>query len=112
VTQLPDVHPPDNRTAIDAATGTSYKSWHIVTAIKQSEVDVKRSMVTDLMHQTNDIPHQQKSIAGMNAGFPDGHVAWQGARAVPQAFDATAWKDLPTSGKTDAFRAIVSWFKP
>jgi prepilin-type processing-associated H-X9-DG protein len=41
------------------------------------------------------IAHQNgSSPAGLNAGFADGHVAWQGVRNVPNAFDTAVWSSI------------------
>jgi prepilin-type processing-associated H-X9-DG protein len=117
--QIPDVHADYTGNAVDPLSNTQPKGWDVVVPIKESEVDVKRSMVTDLMHTYNDIPHKNKTAAGMNAGFPDGHVSWQGANSNPQAFDnngaSSEWQafSVQTGAPGNAaYRTIISWFKP
>jgi prepilin-type N-terminal cleavage/methylation domain-containing protein/prepilin-type processing-associated H-X9-DG protein len=66
-------------------------SFNMIT-MKQSAMDVKKSISTDLIHSLSAAPHRaSSSVAGLNALFGDGHVAYQNARANPQAFDAKLW---------------------
>jgi len=49
---------------------------------------------------------------GSRAGFADGHVAWQNAKAIPAAFNQTTWASAGVDGGTDAWRYIASLFQP
>jgi prepilin-type N-terminal cleavage/methylation domain-containing protein/prepilin-type processing-associated H-X9-DG protein len=61
-------------------------------AMKQSQVDVNKSMSTDLIHSVSTTSHRaSSSIAGLNALFTDGHVLYQTARGNPQAFNPALW---------------------
>jgi prepilin-type N-terminal cleavage/methylation domain-containing protein/prepilin-type processing-associated H-X9-DG protein len=82
--------------------------------LKTSQVDLNRSMSTDLVHSLSAAPHKDKSIAGLNALFPDGHVRFQTARAVPEAFKAELWgtADAPIGNNPANFRHVMSLWQP
>lgn len=86
--------------------------------MKQSQVNPNKSISTDLIHSLNATSHKaSKSIAGLNALFADGHVAYQTARKNPQAFDPAVWdsggvpvgNDPPPSPR---FRGLMNTWKP
>ena len=81
--------------------------YHVV---KSSQLDVTKSMTTDLIHSLGPeaAPHRDKSIAGVNALFGDGHVLFQGAKRVPRAFEL--WKPETFTPRT--VRMIVHEWKP
>jgi prepilin-type N-terminal cleavage/methylation domain-containing protein/prepilin-type processing-associated H-X9-DG protein len=61
--------------------------------MKQSEVDMNKSISVDLIHSLDATSHKVNSrFGGLNALFADGHVAYQSARANPQAFDPALWQ--------------------
>jgi prepilin-type N-terminal cleavage/methylation domain-containing protein/prepilin-type processing-associated H-X9-DG protein len=84
--------------------------------LKISQIDLNKSISTDLVQNINAAPHKDRSIAGLNALFADGHVTYQSARANPVAFRADLWK---TSADADYignnpqnFRYVNSLWKP
>lgn len=82
--------------------------------LKQSQMDANKSMSTDLVHSISTAPHKDKSIAGLNALFGDGHVAYQSARALPAAFDPVLWgtSDAPIGNNPNNFRYVMSLWRP
>ena len=85
--------------------------------LKTSQVDLNRSMSTDLVQNIDAAPHKDKSIAGLNALFADGHVAYQNARANPEAFRADLWKTAADvndyiGNNPGNFRYVNSLWKP
>ena len=80
----------------------------VVAPLKQSFVDPHKSISTDLMHNIDAAPHKDKSIAGLNALFADGHVRFQSAKANPQAFDPLLWTDIG-SNPLNFRRAADMW---
>jgi prepilin-type N-terminal cleavage/methylation domain-containing protein/prepilin-type processing-associated H-X9-DG protein len=84
--------------------------------LKQSQMDPNKSMSTDLVQNINAAPHKDKSIAGLNALFGDGHVTYQNARALPAAFDPNLWKtsaDADYIGNNPGnFRYVMSLWRP
>lgn len=85
-------------------------SLRLVTPMKQTQVDVTRSLSTDLIHSIDAAPHKDKGVAGLNAVFPDGHAVFQGAKRNPAAFDATLWANIGSDAVS--FRRAMSLWKP
>jgi prepilin-type N-terminal cleavage/methylation domain-containing protein len=56
-------------------------------AKKQDQLDLNKCIITDRVESIETIPHKQGGVSGMNALFPDSHVAWQSASGNPQAFN-------------------------
>ena len=76
-------------------------------AVKATDLNLQKSMMVDLVQDIDSIPHKLKNVSGLNALFPDGHVAWEGAnrlynagpgKGMVNAFDPAVWK---TSATTD-----------
>ena len=84
--------------------------------MKTSQVDPNRSVSTDLVQNIDAAPHKDKSIAGLNALFGDGHVTYQTARANAEAFRADLWKtsaDADYIGNNPGnFRYVNSLWRP
>lgn len=84
--------------------------------LKTSETDPNRSLSTDLVQNIQAAPHRDRSISGLNALFGDGHVAYQSARANPEAFRPDLWKtssDADYIGNNPGnFRYVNSLWKP
>ena len=102
---------PDTSTA-----PVSYKSMNCVPPIKQSSVDQSKSMVVDVMYKGLDqISHRSGGTAGgIDAGFGDGHVTWQGVKKQPEAFNKNVW-DMIAAGGVNAgmnLRYAFSLFLP
>ena len=82
-------------------------------ALKSSQVDLTRSVSTDLLHSLDALPHKAgKGAAGVNALFGDAHVRFETTRANPQAFTATLWADPGPGENPLNFRRIVNYFQP
>lgn len=59
---------------------------------KLSQVNLNKSVSTDLIHNINATSHRINSkVGGLNALFADAHVRYQTARANPAAFDPAIW---------------------
>jgi prepilin-type N-terminal cleavage/methylation domain-containing protein/prepilin-type processing-associated H-X9-DG protein len=82
--------------------------------IKHSEVDMSRAMSVDLTHRLDTLAHRAgRSISGINALFPDGHVTFQNARANPTAFSPVLWgTDTALGNQPLNWRIVMSLFKP
>lgn len=90
-----------------------------VAPMKHTQLNILKSMSTDLLHSPSSAPHKEGSIAGQNVLFGDTHVAFQNARANREAFDAKLWDP---DGKPDSgdevgnnpmnFRKIMNLWKP
>ncbi len=75
------------------------------------ELNLQKSMVTDLVHNAGNIAHRELgAAAGVNALFPDGRVKFQSARANPANFNPTLWGSISTDGF--AFRRVMNGWKP
>ena len=82
-----------------------------MVVVKQNAMDITKSISTDLLHDVNSSPHQDRgNTAGLNALFGDGHVAYQSARSNPKAFDAVLWKDVGSDAIN--FRKLMNAWKP
>jgi len=84
--------------------------------MKMSQMDPNRSVSTDLVQNIDAAPHKDRSIAGLNAMFGDGHVKYQTARANAEAFRADLWKtsnDADYIGNNEPnFRYGLSLWQP
>jgi prepilin-type N-terminal cleavage/methylation domain-containing protein/prepilin-type processing-associated H-X9-DG protein len=78
--------------------------------LKSTQLEVKKSMVTDLIHNTGPeaAPHFDKNVGGLNVMFGDGHVRFLNERQNREAFQL--WKSGLTSAKK--VREIVDKFEP
>ena len=101
----PDYNAPGNDSTL--------KSWICVPAFKQSVIDQKKSMVVDVIYKGLDqLSHKNGgSPAGVNAAFGDGHVAWQGVKKQPDAFNAAVWTQI-TAGSGPDVRYAMNLFQP
>ena len=76
-------------------TPEPYGTWICYWPIKfSSMVNKNKSMVTDVIYKgLQNLSHKAggNNIGGVNAAFPDGHVKWQSARIMPNAFDKRVW---------------------
>lgn len=75
------------------------------------ELDLRKSIVTDLVHNAGIIAHRDRGmVGGINALFPDGRVTFQNARANPDNFSPTLWGNISSDGL--AFRQVMNGWKP
>lgn len=82
-----------------------------VQPMRFHELNLNKSIVTDLVHSTNNLAHRELGVAaGVNALFPDGRVTFQSARANPNNFSPVLWGDISTDGL--AFRQVMNGWKP
>jgi prepilin-type N-terminal cleavage/methylation domain-containing protein/prepilin-type processing-associated H-X9-DG protein len=89
------------------------KGESYLVPMKQTQVDPKKSMTTDLVHNLESpgaSPHRDNGIAGINALFGDGHVRFQNARQNPRAFDPALWKDIGNNGVN--YRKAMNMWQP
>jgi prepilin-type N-terminal cleavage/methylation domain-containing protein/prepilin-type processing-associated H-X9-DG protein len=93
-----------------------YDSKNNPFPLKVSQMDPNRSISTDLVQNLNASPHKDKSIAGLNTLFGDGHVKFQNARSNPKAFDPALWKDSSAAdyigNNPFNFRLVMSYWLP
>jgi prepilin-type processing-associated H-X9-DG protein len=95
------------------------RNWICVPPIKVSVVDATKSMAVDPMFLWPSYPspgtlhHRNRNgaVAGLNAVFADGHVAWQDVSRVPDAFDPSIWNGI-ASNQGDNLRYVMSLFEP
>jgi len=88
-----------------------------VTPTKWTALDTKKSIVTDLVDSTDTLSHRASgSVAGLNALFPDGHVAFQNARSNPQTFNSQLWGTATDANRIgenqNNFRYVMSLWQP
>ena len=92
----------------------------VPAAMKMSQVDQSKCIVTDTIGSLSDILHKSGSVpAGMNVLFPDSHVTWvnvggNNMKNTYQPFDPNLWgnSDNGYATDTDSFRIIVNAFQP
>lgn len=89
------------------------KTWGCVPPFKQTEIDQTKSMVVDVIYSSLDrISHKSGNILlGLNAGFGDGHVAWQGVNQNKNGFDANEWIAIAGGSGAD-LRFVQSCWQP
>lgn len=82
-----------------------------IQPMRYHELNLNKSIVTDLVHSANNLAHRELgAAAGVNALFPDGRVKFQSARANPANFNPTLWGSISTDGL--AFRQVMNGWKP
>jgi prepilin-type N-terminal cleavage/methylation domain-containing protein len=93
----------------------------VPAAIKITQVDQSKCIVTDTLGAWTDILHKSSgNPAGLNVLFPDSHVNWANVggnnkKNSYQPFDPSLWpKDSTGVGNltTDGFRIAVNGFEP
>ena len=86
------------------------------TARKQDDLDLNRSVFTDLVQDIDSAAHKNgKTVAGVNAMFGDTHVKWITAGLNPTAFDPLLWVDrtgTPIGNSPQNFQYFMSLLKP
>ena len=92
-----------------------FRSWLCVPPFKQTEIDQTKSMVADFIYRPDFFLHKSgNTVLGINAGFGDGHVAWQGFKVVTDGFNLDVL--FAISGGGDAggknFRYAQSCWRP
>lgn len=91
------------------------QSWICVPAFKQSQVDPSKSMCVDVYFTEDKLSHKKRGKAyGLNAGFGDGHVTWQGINQVRDAFDPNMLLSISAGGAQAGpdFRYAMSLWIP
>ena len=76
--------------------------------LKQNELDLNKSIFTDLVQNLNACAHKSGGIhqvAGLNAMFGDTHVVYQNAGSNPNAFDPAIWDD-PSGSTADGAKYV------
>jgi prepilin-type N-terminal cleavage/methylation domain-containing protein len=81
-----------------------------VAPMKSAAINYQKSISTDLVHSLKAAPHKDGRIAGLNTLFPDGHVVWQTARRMPEAFDDKLWENVGSNPQN--FRYLMSLWRP
>jgi prepilin-type N-terminal cleavage/methylation domain-containing protein/prepilin-type processing-associated H-X9-DG protein len=94
-----------------------YDSTQNFIRFKETDIDANKSISTDLVHNYRATPHKTSgSVGGLNALFPDGHVAYQNSKANPQAFDPALWGDPNTTSyignDPTHFREVMYMWRP
>jgi prepilin-type N-terminal cleavage/methylation domain-containing protein len=92
----------------------------VPAAMKTTQVDQSKCMVTDTIGAWSDILHKSGGVpAGMNVLFPDSHVNWMNIGGNNQKnsylpFDPNLWGNQSNGYNTDSdsFRIIVNGFLP
>jgi prepilin-type N-terminal cleavage/methylation domain-containing protein len=86
------------------------------TCRKQDDLDLKRSVFTDLVQDINSSAHKYgASVAGVSAMFGDTHVRFVTAAQNPIAFDPTLWVDrtgTPIGNNPQNFQYFMSLLTP
>ena len=94
--------------AYSANTDATLKKWICAPLFKQTAIDQTRSMVVDVLYKG--LP-SLSHIYGLNSGFGDGHVAWQGTKQEPDAFDTGVWGGIAGDNGADVRYAMYT-FRP
>ena len=100
-----------------------FGSATLVTPAKLTDLDPKKSITTDLVNNYAVLSHQASgSVAGLNALFPDGRVAFQtvrnhNTRGSYQPFDPFLWDPTDAGGSgpgndPTGFRIIMNGWMP
>jgi len=91
---------PQSRVLVSAGLGvqlpelvSSIANKDYLVPLKRGRSDPNKSVAADLVHTLQAVSHRDRSIAGLNALFGDGHVRFQGAKANPAAFAPALWPD-------------------
>jgi prepilin-type N-terminal cleavage/methylation domain-containing protein len=84
----------------------------LLPPMKQSEINPKLSMVVDLVQTgLESLGHKSAGQpSGLLACFGDGHVAWQGIKKNPRAFDKQLWSNIGNDGT--CYRYAMSLWNP
>jgi prepilin-type N-terminal cleavage/methylation domain-containing protein len=94
-------------------------SGYSMILMKQDQIDLNKSIATDLVHNLKAAPHRAgANTAGLNALFPDGHARYQNAKQNPTAFNL--WTTHEASGSpigneappSHDWRFIMNSWKP
>ena len=98
--------------AVTLGNFTAPGTTDYLAPMKQSQVDLNKSMTTDLVDNgsATTAPHRDGSISGLNALFPDGHVIFQTAKRNPAAFDPVLWANIKVTGIN--FRKVMNLWQP
>jgi prepilin-type N-terminal cleavage/methylation domain-containing protein/prepilin-type processing-associated H-X9-DG protein len=93
----------------------------VVSSLKTSQIDVTKSMVTDILEGTNQVPSgishtMAGQPAGVNVCFGDGHVRFvpvkgNNVKKSYKPFDPDFWY-YDVDNTVDAFQMIVNSFQP
>ena len=98
------------------AASAPYKAMICVPAFKQSAIDQTKSVVVDVMFKgLQQISHRSGgSPGGIDAGFGDGHVAYQSVKSQPDTFNANVWAQILAGGATGGqnWRYAISLLRP
>ena len=87
-------------------------------AKKLTELDLNKSITTDLVHNHPALPHKDKGVSGLNAMFGDTHIVFQSARRMPDVFNPAIWNEsAPNAGdyignNPSNFRYVNSQWMP
>jgi prepilin-type N-terminal cleavage/methylation domain-containing protein/prepilin-type processing-associated H-X9-DG protein len=89
----------------------AYRDAICVPPFKQSAIDQSKSMVVDVISSSLDrISHKSGNTPlGLNAGFGDGHVAWQGVNQNKDAFNADVWQIIASGSNADFIFVMSCW---
>jgi len=88
-------------------------SGSYLVPLKVSQVNPNKSMATDLVHNLSSAaasPHKEGNLPGINALFGDGHVVFQSARRLPDAFDPALWDGIGNDGLK--YRKAMNMWQP
>jgi len=91
------------------------KTWICVPPFKQTDINQNKSMVVDTFYDTiSALSHKTGGIpSGINAGFGDGHVNWQGVRVVTDGFDPNYWLAMAhTTEDSFDYEMVMSCWRP
>jgi len=100
----------------DSQPAGTLRSWICVPMFKQSAIDPSKSMVVDVFHTLDRLSHKKGGKPhGLNAGFGDGHVTWQGVNQSKEPFDPNILASISAGSSVQAgtdFRFAMSMWKP
>jgi prepilin-type N-terminal cleavage/methylation domain-containing protein/prepilin-type processing-associated H-X9-DG protein len=82
-----------------------------IASVKVNLLDPGKSITADLTQSLDLAPHKDRGLAGLNALFTDGHVKWQSARRIPEAFDPALWANGFNTDEL-GFRRVADYWRP
>jgi prepilin-type processing-associated H-X9-DG protein len=87
---------------------------HQIGPFIESAMDLKRAVILDTLpdQSLSDFSHKNPkgSVAGLNAGFGDGHVSWQNYNPNSDGFNTSLWNDV-FNNNGNSLQAIVYSFQ-
>jgi prepilin-type N-terminal cleavage/methylation domain-containing protein len=98
-----------------AGADPTLSSWACVPLFKETDMDLRKSMVVDFMDSPleSKLSHRKGGKpAGINAMFPDAHVNWQDVKRMRDGFDINLWQAIGASNDGASWRYAQTCWEP